>query len=209
MFTGIVEEVGIVQAIERGPDKVQLRVRAAQLAPSLRPGDSVAVHGACLTVVERSDDAFVVELVPETLRRTKLGELKVGDRVNLEPALPATGRLGGHIVQGHIEGLGRVESRKQEGDALLLEVSVPSALARYIVPKGFIALDGVSLTVIDCERDKFTVTVIPYTQQRTTLAQLAPGDLVNVETDVLARYVERLLSERLPGLEQSRESLGG
>lgn len=191
MFTGIVEEVGMVLA-HKPP---RLVLGAQTVLSDLKVSDSIAVNGACLTVVDRDEKSFVVEISPETRRRTNLGLLRPGDRVNLERAVPAAGRLGGHLVQGHIEATARILSVEPDGEAVKVRFSVPPGLARYIVPKGFIAVDGVSLTVIDADKDGFSVMLIPFTRQHTALGAKGPGDLVNIETDIIGRYIERLLKE--------------
>ncbi len=193
MFTGIVEEVGDVVAAEVRPEGARLRIRAPQLAPLASLGDSIAVSGCCLTVVERDGDVVAFDAVPETLSRTTLGGLEAGRRVNLEDSLRAGEPLGGHIVQGHVDGVGEVARRDPEGDGARLAVRTPRELRRFLVEKGSIAVAGVSLTVAALTDDGFEVALIPHTLAVTTLGELNPGDLVNLETDVLARHVERLL----------------
>lgn len=189
MFTGIVEEVGTVAAVREGG----LAIRARRVLEDTRPGDSIAVNGVCLTVTAIAGDVFTVDTVPETLRRTNLGDLRPGDPVNLERALLPTTRMGGHFVQGHVEGTGTLIERTQEGEAWLLRIAVPPHLARYIVEKGFIAVDGISLTVVERDERSFLVTVIPFTQEHTNLRARRVGDRVNLETDILAKYVEQLV----------------
>lgn len=190
MFTGIVEEVGrIVSRPEGG-----LEIEARTVIEDLRLGDSICVNGACLTVTQLDEQRFCVDTVPETLRRTNLGELEAGDPVNLERALAASARLGGHIVQGHVETTAEIASTDEEGEALLIEFRVPPEFMPYIVAKGFVTVDGISLTVVSRDADSFVVTIIPYTQAATGLARKQPGARVNIETDVLARYVESLLT---------------
>ena len=194
MFTGIVEEVARVKAVK----PTGLTIEAAKVMADLRLGGSVCVNGACLTVAARDDAAFSVDVVPETLRRTNLGSLAAGDPVNLERPVPVAGRLDGHIVQGHVDGTGVIESIEQEGEALLIRVKAPPPLMRYVVEKGFIAVDGTSLTIVGCGRDVFTVTIIPYTRDNTVFGSRRVGDRVNLEVDIVAKYVERLTSwERL------------
>ena len=193
MFTGIVEEVGDVVAAEVRPEGARLRIRAPQLAPLASLGDSIAVSGCCLTVVERDGDVVAFDAVPETLSRTTLGGLEAGRRVNLEDSLRAGEPLGGHIVQGHVDGVGEVARRDPEGDGARLAVRTPRDLRRFLVEKGSIAVAGVSLTVAALTDDGFEVALIPHTLAVTTLGELNPGDVVNLETDVLARHVERLL----------------
>lgn len=201
MFTGIVEELGSVVALERpdgdagsgpAPDAV-LIVSGPLVTSDARPGDSIAVDGVCLTVTTVADGAFVAEVMPETLHRSSLGRLVPGAPVNLERAVPADGRLGGHVVQGHVDGVATLVRRTPGPRWDDLELSAPSALTRYVAEKGSIALSGVSLTVTWVSEEGFGVSLIPTTLAATTLGGLVPGDVVNVEVDVLAKYVERLL----------------
>jgi len=197
MFTGIVEETGAVRAVRARGDVVELTIEAGAVLGTLSPGDSVAVNGCCLTAVSVSPDAFVCELTPETLARTSFGpDLEVGRRVNLERPLAANGRFDGHIVQGHVDGVGRVISLERLEQSAVLQVAPPAPLERYLVEKGSIAVDGVSLTVAALRPGAFSVALIPFTLERTTLDGLRPGDPVNLEADVIAKYVERLLSTR-------------
>ena len=188
MFTGIVEEIGTVTAVS---DR-SLTIGASGVMDDLGPGGSINVNGVCLTVTSRDKSSFSVDVVPETLRRTNLGKLEVGDGVNLERSLAAGGRLDGHIVQGHVDGTGSVGAVAHEGDALLMTVEAPPGLMRYVVEKGCVAVDGTSLTVVNCDRAKFVVTLIPYTRDNTVLGSRKPGDRVNLEIDIVAKYVERL-----------------
>ena len=195
MFTGIVEELGTVVAVEHRDTSARLTVRGSVVADAA-PGDSIAVNGVCLTVVDPKDDCFCADVMDETLRRSALGDVQTGDRVNLERAATLTTRLGGHVVQGHVDGVGRVV-RRQPGDAWdVVTVELPRALTRYVVEKGSIALDGVSLTVMGIDGVELTVSLIPETLRRTTWGSRDIGELVNVEVDVLAKYVERLLDAR-------------
>ncbi|MAF39502.1 MAG: riboflavin synthase [Chloroflexi bacterium] len=189
MFTGIVEEVGYVAKIS---DKA-MTVRASKVLEDVKLGDSIAVNGACLTSVDFSKSEFSVDLSPETMRRTSLGQLSVGGLVNLERALLAGDRMGGHIVQGHVDGTGRVMSIKEDGDSIIFRIRVPKRLNRYIVEKGFVAVDGISLTVVKRGASSFTLAVIPYTRENTNLSAVSVGDRVNLEADILAKYVESLL----------------
>ena len=193
VFTGIVREVGRVAAVDGGDGGVRLEVEAPETARVVAVGDSVAVGGCCLTVVAATDGRLAFDAVPETLARTSLGALAPDARVNVEPALRVGDPLGGHYVQGHVDGVGRVRSVDREGEGSRMWIDVPPELHRYVVVKGSIAVDGVSLTVADADDAGFAVALVPHTMTATTLAALAPGALVNVETDVLAKYVERLL----------------
>ena len=188
MFTGIVEEIGIVRGISPG----RLTVEAKKVLEDAKLGDSIAVNGACLTVTLISKDNFSVEVMPETIRRTNLGSLHYGEPVNLERAMLAEGRFGGHFVQGHVDDVGKVMSLRPEEDAVIARISAPTHLMPYIVNKGFIAVDGVSLTVIDYDDFSFSVSLVTYTREHTTLDNLKPGDMVNIEVDIIAKYVERL-----------------
>ena len=189
MFTGIVEEVGRVSEITANG----MTVRAEKVLSDLKPGDSIAVNGACLTAVTLDETGFSVDLSPETMRRTALGDLAAGRPVNLERALAAGDRMGGHIVQGHVDDTGSVAFTEPEGDSTIFGIAAPPRLMPYIVEKGFIAVDGISLTVVKVENAAFTLAVIPYTLRHTNLAALSPGDRVNLEADILAKYVENLL----------------
>lgn len=190
MFTGIVEEVGAVVALRPGAEP-SLTVGAKVVLSDLKLGDSVAVNGACLTVTAKDQASFTVGLMPETLRRTNLGVLRPGDKVNLERALSLGGRLGGHFVQGHVDGIGRLAEVKRQRQAILLRFNAPAEVLRYVVPKGFIAIDGISLTVVECDRTSFSVSLVTYTQQNVALAEKGVGYSANLETDILGKYVER------------------
>jgi riboflavin synthase len=188
VFTGIVREVGRVESIENGAEAARFRVRAPDTAGGAEIGDSVSVNGVCLTVVEAADGVLAFDAVPETLRRSALARLEAGSPVNLEPALRAGDQLGGHFVQGHVDGVGRVSAATDEG----LEIEAPAELLRYTVEKGSIAVDGVSLTIAGLSERSFDVALIPHTREATTLGSLAPGDEVNLEVDVVAKYIEKL-----------------
>src|SRR5262245_13465799 len=194
MFTGLVEALGAVKELADTGAGRRLRVREPALAGAVKLVDSVAVNGACLTVVASDDATFSFEVGPETLRLTNLGELRAGDRVNLERSLRVGDRLGGHLVQGHIDGLGRLERRERQGDWEMLWFSCPPELTRQMVRKGSIAVDGISLTLVDVAADRFSVMLIPHTLENTTLGFKQSGATVNLETDLIAKYVQRLLS---------------
>jgi riboflavin synthase len=197
VFTGIVECVGEVEALRPLGDAARLVVRAPGLAPELRVGDSVAVSGACLTVTETSGETIAFDAVRETLDRTTLGELAPGGAVNLERALRADGRLDGHIVQGHVDATGSVRELARRGRDVRLVLDCPADLAGQLVPKGSVAIDGVSLTVVNVEAEGFDVALIPHTLEVTTLGRLAPGRRVNLEADVLGKYVKRYVDRIL------------
>ena len=195
MFTGIVEEVG--EVVEAAPHR--LRIAGRSVMDALAVSDSISINGVCLTVTERTDSAFAVDVVEETLSRTNLGDLAPGGIVNLERALTPSSRMGGHVVQGHVDGTGEVVAFGGTREARELRIDVPADLARYVVEKGFIAVDGISLTVASQEGNGFSVAVIPYTMEHTVLRVRGPGDRVNIEVDILAKYVERLASAQALG----------
>lgn len=200
MFTGIVEEVGTVRAVEHASEARRLRIAAPGFAAELRPGESVAVDGVCQTVVEHDAEHFVVEAIGATLSRTTIGGLAAGSRVNLERALPLGGRIGGHLVQGHVDGVGVVRAVRREGDHVLLDVSLPRDVGDVTVLHGSIAINGVSLTVNALpQRDVAQVALIPFTWQHTNLRDLSAGDAVNLEGDMLGRFVVHYLERRADG----------
>ncbi|WP_406150757.1 riboflavin synthase [Streptomyces sp. NBC_01012] len=193
MFTGIVEELGEVTGVEKLDDASRFRLRGPVVTEGAKHGDSIAVNGVCLTVVDLGDDEFTADVMAETLDRSSLGALAPGSRVNLERPMALGGRLGGHLVQGHVDGTGHIVERRISENWELVKISLPDGLARYVVEKGSITVDGVSLTVVDAGTDHFTISLIPTTLALTTLGIKEPGDPVNLEVDVLAKYVERLL----------------
>ena len=196
MFTGIVEEVGRTKSLEQPSEHVgvgRLTIGAKKVLEGSKLGDSIAVNGTCLTIVAFDDNTFDVDLAHETLRRTNLGSLKPGSGVHLERPLAATDRMGGHIVQGHVDSTCKVMSVKPEGESILMGFRVPKKLMPYIVEKGFIAIDGISLTVVQKRASSFTISVIPYTLDNTILKERCIGDSVNLEMDILAKYVESFL----------------
>jgi len=193
MFTGLVQDLGTIAAAERDGDGTRM-VIATALAGEVRAGDSVAVDGVCLTATNVEDGAFAVDVMNETLVRSSLGEAAAGSRVNLELSLRASDRLGGHIVQGHVDGLGAVVDVQEDGFARLVSIGAPSELLRYVVEKGSIAVNGVSLTVVAVGEDRFSVSLIPETLERTTLGVATAGTPVNLEVDVVAKYVEKLVA---------------
>lgn len=193
MFTGIVEEKGIVKSIESTPGKYKLNIKAEKVLSGTQIGDSIAVNGVCLTVTNIANDSFSADVMPETLRRSSLGELKSGSCVNLERAMAAGGRFGGHIVTGHIDGTGKISSLKKEGNAVLVSIAAKHNILRLIVEKGSIAIDGISLTVTGVTKTDFSVSLIPHTASETTLLSKKAGDKVNLENDIIGKYVERLM----------------
>ena len=193
MFTGIVEEFGTIEAIEDQGDAIRLTIASDITLSDAGLGDSIAVNGCCLTVAERTDGTWTADVMAESLAKTSLGDLAVGDRVNLERAVTAEKRLGGHIVQGHVDGVGEVVSRTPSEHWEVVEISLPAGMGRYLVDKGSITVDGTSLTVVEAKDDTFTVSLIPETLARTTLGFRSPGDRVNLEVDVIAKHVEKLV----------------
>jgi riboflavin synthase len=197
VFTGIVEEVGTVRDLRRGADSVTLSVAARVVRDDVALGDSVSVDGTCLTITDLDSGGFTFGLAPETLQRTSLGGLSNGSRVNLERAVRPSDRLGGHIVQGHVDGVARIVGLQPDGDSLRVSLEAPSELARYIVEKGFVALDGISLTVTERVGARFGVALVAYTRGHVALVDKRIGDPVNLEVDVLAKYVESILGDRI------------
>jgi len=195
MFTGIIEEVGTVKFIERAQEHARLTIQCKAVGSDTKIGDSVSINGVCLTVVQKKGNALSFDAVYETLRKTALGHLASGDPVNLERSLPVGGRFGGHFVQGHVDGAGSIASIRQIDNSYLIYIDVPRDLMRYIVRKGSIAVDGISLTVVDAEDKTFSVSIIPRTWEATNLSTKHAGDPVNIETDILGKYVERLVGD--------------
>ena len=193
MFTGIVEELGTVKTVASGRQSAKLTISATVVLQNIKQGDSIAVNGVCLTVTAYDTNWFAADVMPETMRRTALADLTAGSRVNLERALRLGDRLGGHIVSGHIDGVSTILSRQPLDNAVMLKLRADPRLLRYVVTKGSVALDGISLTVVDCGSDWLSVSIIPHTLAITTLQQKAVGDRVNLETDMLAKYTEKLL----------------
>ena len=196
MFTGIVEELGTVAGIEDQGDALRLTIHAQHVLADAGLGDSISVNGCCLTIARRDGDTWTADVMQETLDKTSLRGVQPGDRVNLERAVTPQTRLGGHIVQGHVDAVGTIASRTPSEHWEVVEVTMPPELSRYLVDKGSITVDGVSLTVVEAGADRFTVSLIPETLARTTLGSRKPGDRVNLEVDVLAKHVERLLEHR-------------
>ena len=196
MFTGIIEEQGVLRRISSTGEGAGLLIGAKEVLSDLKIGDSIAVSGPCLTVTTLNPDSFTAWVMPETLRKTNLQALSIGARVNLERAMSLGGRLGGHLVSGHIDSVVTLTGRSSQGDGLLLSFEAPGHLLRYIIPKGSVALDGVSLTVIDVDETGFSVGLIPHTASETTLGQIGIGSPVNLEVDMIGKYVEKMLIPR-------------
>lgn len=193
MFTGIIEEIGTVDALSPRGDEVELRIKCRHCLKGLSLGDSIAVDGICLTVTSRNDESFSAFASTETMRCTSLGSRKVGDKVNLEPPLSLEKKLGGHMVQGHVDGVGAVVSVTPEGDSQMWKFSLPRELGKLLVSKGSVAVDGISLTVVEAKPEYFTIAIIPRTLEETTLQCKKPGDPVNIETDIIGKYVFKYL----------------
>lgn len=199
MFTGIIEEIGTVRRIEHGAKGARLTIQAKTVLEDTRIGDSIATNGVCLTVVSMTSDSFSADVMAESLRCSSLGTLQGGSPVNLERAMAANGRFGGHIVSGHIDGTGTIASQKREDNAVWVKIKTPAPLLRYIVEKGSIAIDGVSLTVAAVTDTDFSVSIIPHTGAQTILLGKKPGDPVNLECDVIGKYVEKLTAPHKTG----------
>lgn len=194
MFTGIVEEAGFVRSLQHGSNSSQITIASSIVVSDLKTGDSVCTQGVCLTVIHFTPDSFTVDVMPETLRQTTLGGLKAGMLVNLERALRLSDRLGGHLVSGHIDGTGTITKVWRDDIAIRIEISASPDILKYIIGRGSVAIDGISLTVTDVDSHRFGVSVIPHTQTVTTLTGKRPGEAVNIECDMLAKYVEKLIN---------------
>jgi riboflavin synthase len=196
MFTGIIEGQGTITGILPTSQGKRLTIDADFMLDQTKIGDSIAVSGACLTVVAIDGKRFKVDMSPETLTRTTLGKAKIGNRVNLERALRLSGRIDGHLVSGHIDGMGIVKNKQNIGNAIIVTIGIPESLSRYMIKKGSVAVDGISLTINNCSRDSFDVSIIPHTAKLTTISINKIGDLVNIETDMIGKYVERFVTNR-------------
>ncbi len=194
MFTGIIEEIGIVKFVKKGPQSAMLTVEGKRIFDDLKIGDSVSTNGVCLTVTTISGNVFTADVMNETLTRSSLGSLRQGSRVNLERAMAADGRFGGHMVSGHIDGTGRISSLRKSDIAIWYTVEAEAKIMRYIVEKGSIAIDGISLTVATVERNNFSVSIIPHTAKETILSEKRVGDIVNLENDMVGKYIEKLMA---------------
>lgn len=195
MFTGIIEEIGTIEGMKKGASSAVLRIQALKIMDDIHLGDSIAVNGVCLTVTTISTAGFASDVMHETMNRSSLGSLRMGSPVNLERAMPATGRFGGHIVSGHIDGTGTILNIQRDDNAVWYKIKTPLPVLRYIIEKGSIAIDGISLTVANVYKDSFDVSIIPHTALFTTLAKRRVGDLVNLENDCIGKYVERLMGK--------------
>ncbi|MDH5202073.1 MAG: riboflavin synthase [Nitrospirota bacterium] len=195
MFTGIIVEMGEVAAVERRTGILHLSLRAKEIIKDVRIGDSISINGVCLTAVDVKNDTLKFDLSDETLRSTNLGQLRTGNRVNLEPSLRPDSKLGGHFVLGHVDGIGRIKSKIDMGDAFKVEIEASGEIIHLLVEKGSVALDGISLTVVDILKDSFTVVIIPHTAKNTTIGLKGPGETVNIEIDIIGKYVARFLNK--------------
>jgi riboflavin synthase len=196
MFTGLVEELGLLRAMARGADSARLSIEAREVLKNVRLGDSIAVNGVCLTVVEFNGGLFAADVMAETLAKSNLGRLKPGDRVNLERAMALGDRLGGHLVSGHVDGVGTITGKEKRDIATIVTISAPLEVIRYIIKKGSIAVDGASLTVVDFNANSFQVSLIPHTAHKTTVGFKNIGESVNLESDLVGKYIERLMEPR-------------
>lgn len=208
MFTGIVEEIGEIDRIERGSQSAVLHIQCREVLKGTKIGDSIAVNGVCLTVTSMGRHGYTADVMAETLDRSSLGALKKGSRVNLERAMPADGRFGGHIVAGHIDGIGTVQEVSRDETAVWYCISAEPQVLRYIVEKGSITIDGISLTVARVNEKDFSVSIIPHTQKNTILADRKEGDIVNLETDIIGKYVEKLMRPQEPESQKDRLTMG-
>src|SRR5574340_431269 len=199
MFTGIIEEMGQVKSLRRSGGSARLTVSASKVLDGTVLGDSICVNGVCLTVVEMSAGEFSADVAVETLKVTNLGDLTAGSKVNLERALQLSARIGGHLVSGHVDGVGRIREKREEGNGWRILFDAPETVLRYVIKKGSIAIDGISLTVADVDLAGFSVAMIPHTAKLTTLGHKKAGDTVNLEADIIGKYVERLLGGRAEG----------
>lgn len=207
MFTGIIEEIGQIESVQKGSKSAVLHIRCNEVLDGTRVGDSIAVNGVCLTVTSMNNRGYTADVMAETLERSSLGSLRSGSRVNLERAMPADGRFGGHIVAGHIDGTGTIVEISKDETAVWYRVRTEPDILRYIVEKGSITIDGISLTVARVSREDFSVSIIPHTQGNTTLADRRTGDIVNLETDIIGKYIEKLLQPKEPEQEQDGSKL--
>jgi riboflavin synthase len=206
MFTGIIEGLGVISAIKASGEGKTLIIDADFVLEGTKEGDSISVSGACLTAVVISGGRFTVDVSPETLARSTFGQAKMGERVNIERAMRLSDRLDGHLVSGHIDGVGTITGRKKKSNAILITVEAPESFCRFMIEKGSVAVDGISLTINGCKQNSFEVSIIPYTSKLTTIGFKDTGSYVNIETDMIGKYVEKFLSGRQPGDKHSRKS---
>ncbi|OLO42659.1 riboflavin synthase [Alkalihalophilus pseudofirmus] len=198
MFTGIIEELGIIENIRQNNEAVVMTIGADQILKDVHLGDSIAVNGVCLTVTSFDNHKFTVDLMPETVRSSSLKTLQRGSKVNLERAMAANGRFGGHFVSGHVDGVGKIKKREAVDNAVYYQIEISPELRRYILFKGSVAIDGTSLTVFGVDETSFTVSIIPHTLSETVIGHKQPGDIVNIECDIVGKYIEQFITERMP-----------
>ncbi|MBO8170632.1 MAG: riboflavin synthase [Bacillaceae bacterium] len=206
MFTGIIEEIGHISSVRRGSEWIQLYIEGKKVLEGVRTGDSIAVNGICLTVTSFTEKGFSVDVMPETLKKTSLSRIQPGSPVNLERALAAGDRFGGHFVTGHVDGTGRVKRRAPLGNAIVFEIEADETLTRQMIPGGSVAVDGISLTIVSVDREGFSVSIIPHTLSETVLQYRQPGDIVNLETDVIGKYIERYMERRFADSQSNDKS---
>ncbi|PYZ94444.1 riboflavin synthase [Salipaludibacillus keqinensis] len=207
MFTGIIEEKGTIDRIHQSGDAIRMTIHADKILSDVQLGDSIAVNGVCLTVTTFNQSSFSVDLMPETVRSTSLRDLNVRSEVNLERAMAAKGRFGGHFVTGHVDGVGVIQSKRTEHNAVYYTIQVEKALRKYMMMKGSVSVDGTSLTIFGLTEDSFTISIIPHTIQETIIGRKGTGDIVNIECDMLAKYIEELMSHRFSADEASSEKM--
>ena len=207
MFTGIVEEKGMLKGVQHGANWLVLVVEASKVLENVTLGDSIAVNGVCLTVTSFTQNSFTADVMPETFEKTNLSSLSIGTKVNLERAMAADGRFGGHFVSGHVDGTGTVMSMKALGNAIVYEIRAAESLLYYMIPKGSITIDGISLTILDVHQHSFTVSIIPHTLDQTSLKERRVGDQVNLECDMVGKYIEKFVHQRKPTSSLTRDFL--
>ncbi len=207
MFTGIIEELGTIEKIQQKNEAIVMTIRASKILEDVNLGDSIAVNGVCLTVTSFTSNEFTVDLMPETVRATSLRMLKKGSKVNLERAMAANGRFGGHFVSGHVDGIGTIVKKEPLDNAVYYEIEIPETLRPYILLKGSVAIDGTSLTIFKVTNKTFTVSIIPHTLSETIIGSKGPGDIVNIECDMLAKYIEQFLNYRFQGENKNQSSI--
>ncbi|SER46395.1 riboflavin synthase [Salipaludibacillus aurantiacus] len=209
MFTGIIEEKGTIRKIQKNGDAIVMAIQADRILSDIHLGDSIAVNGVCLTVTTFNSQTFSVDLMPETVRNTSLRDLNVNSQVNLERAMSAEGRFGGHFVSGHVDGIGTIKAKRPEHNAVYYDIEIPKELRKYMMMKGSVSVDGTSLTIFGLTSDTFTISIIPHTIQETIIGEKGAGDIVNIECDMLAKYLEELITNRFASDDHSSEKITG
>lgn len=209
MFTGIIEEKGTIRKIQKNGDAIVMAIQADRILSDVHLGDSISVNGVCLTVTTFNSQTFSVDLMPETVRNTSLRDLNVNSQVNLERAMSAEGRFGGHFVSGHVDGIGTIKAKRPEHNAVYYDIEIPKELRKYMMMKGSVSVDGTSLTIFGLTPDTFTISIIPHTIQETIIGDKGAGDIVNIECDMLAKYLEELITNRFASDDHSSEKITG